>query len=209
MKRRWRLLAALSAALLLLAPIGAGAAEPYGLTLEGYAYPYPVQFLPLEMAHHKVRLAYMDVPSPGAANGRTVLLFHGRNFPAAYWQPTIAALTAAGYRTVAPDQIGFGKSSKLDDAPISFDEMASHMAALLDRLGLVQVDVLAHSMGNMAAVRFTRTFADRVGKLIMYAPVGLEDYRLYVPPVPRERLLEQEDRLDAEAYITSSSPPTG
>jgi len=175
--------------------------EPLGIALEGYAYPFPVHFLPLTVEHHAVRLAYMDVPPTAAANGRTMLLMHGRNFPASYWEPTIRALTGAGYRVLAPDQINFGKSSKLDDAPVSFGTMAEHTAALLDHLGIKEADVVAHSMGNMAAVRFTRTFPQRVRKLVMYAPVGLEDYRFFVPPVPREQLIEQEDKLTGEAYL--------
>src|SRR3954452_25265844 len=120
--------------------------EPLGIALEGYAYPFPVRFLPLTVEQHAVRLAYMDVPPTAAANGRTVLLLHGRNFPASYWEPTIVALTGAGFRVIAPDQIHFGKSSKLDDVPASFDTMAEHTAALLDHLGIKQTDVVAHSM---------------------------------------------------------------
>src|SRR3954462_485646 len=132
--------------------------EPLGIALEGYRYPYPVRFLPLTVEGHAVRLAYMDVPPTTAANGRAVLLMHGRNFPAAYWEPTITALTGAGYRVIAPDQINFGKSSKLDDVPVSFDAMAEHTVALLDYLGIKDADVVAHSMGNMAAIRLTRTY---------------------------------------------------
>src|SRR4051812_11675571 len=175
--------------------------EPLGIALEGYPYPFPVRFLPLTVERHAVRLAYMDVLPTAAANGRTVLLMHGRNFPASYWEPTITALTGAGHRVIAPDQINFGKSSKLDDVPVSFDTMAEHTAALLDHLGIAQADVVAHSMGNMAAVRFARTFPRHVRKLVMYAPVGLEDYRFTVPPVPKEQLIEQEDRLTGEAYL--------
>src|SRR5215212_1184413 len=175
--------------------------EPLGIALEGYAYPFPVRFLPLTVERHAVRLAYMDVPPTAAANGRTVLLMHGRNFPASYWEPTIRVLTGAGYRVIAPDQINFGKSSKLDDVPVSFDAMAEHTAALLDHLGIAQAAVVAHSMGNMAAVRFTRTFPQRVRKLVMYAPVGLEDYRFTVPPVPKQQLIEQEEELTGEAYL--------
>ena len=110
--------------------------EPLGIALEGYAYPFPVRFLPLTVERHVVRLAYMDVAPTAAANGRAVLLLHGRNFPASYWEPTIVALIGAGYRVIAPDQINFGKSSKLDDVPVSFDAMAEHTAALLDHLGI-------------------------------------------------------------------------
>ena len=182
-------------------PTTAAPAEPLGIALEGYRYPFPVQYLPLGLKHHAVRLAYMDVAPTGPSNGRTVLLLHGRNFPASYWELTIRKLTAAGYRVVAPDQINFGKSSKLDDVPVSFDNMAAHTAALLDHLRVERVDVVAHSMGNMAGVRFVRTYPERVGKLVMYGPVGLEDYRFYVPPVPEEQLIEQEDKLSGEAYL--------
>src|SRR3954453_14144536 len=175
--------------------------EPLGIALEGYPYPFPVRFLPLTVERHAVRLAYMDVPPTGAANGRAVLLLHGRNFPASYWEPTIKALTGAGYRVIAPDQINFGKSSKLDEVPVSFDVMAEHTAALLDHLGIPQVDVVAHSMGNMAARPFPRTVPQRVRKLVIYAPVGLEDHRFTVPPVPKEQLIEQEDKLTGEAYL--------
>lgn len=177
------------------------AAEPLGIALEGYAYPHPVRYLPLIVGRHAVRLAYMDVAPTAAPNGRTILLLHGRNFPASYWAPTITALTGAGFRVIAPDQINFGKSSKLDDVPVSFDAMALHMVALLDALGVERADVVAHSMGNMAGVRFARTYPERVGRLALYAPVGLEDYRFTVPPVPEERLIEQEERLSGEAYL--------
>jgi len=104
--------------------------EPLGIALEGYPYPFPVRFLPLTVEQHAVRLAYMDVAPAAATNGRAVLLMHGRNFPASYWEPTIKALAEAGCRVIAPDQINLGKCYKLGDVPVSFDAMAEHTAAL-------------------------------------------------------------------------------
>ncbi len=196
-----RLLAVLISVAMLAVAAPARAQEPLGIALEGYAYPFAVNYLDVQAGNHPARLAYMDVAATATPNGRAVLLFHGRNFPASYFEPLIRALTGAGYRVIAPDQINFGKSSKFDDVPVSFDTMASNMDALLEKLGLAQVDVIAHSMGNMAGVRFTRTFPQRVNKLVMYAPVGLEDYRFTVPPVPRERLLKQESELSGPAYL--------
>ncbi|MFD0668001.1 alpha/beta fold hydrolase [Ramlibacter sp. MAHUQ-53] len=192
------------AALLLpaLAPAQSARPEPYGIALEGYAYPHPVSHLPVTWEGRTLRMAYMDVAPTGPANGRTVVLFHGRNFPGSYWAPVITALAAEGYRVVAPDQIHFGKSSKPDDLPVNFDVMAAHTASLLDHLKVGQVDIVAHSMGGMAGTRFTRTYPQRVNRLVLVGPVGLEDYRQYVPLVPRERLVEQEMALTPEQYYT-------
>jgi pimeloyl-ACP methyl ester carboxylesterase len=194
-----RFAAILTLALGLAAPGLALAAEPYGIGLEGFAYPYPVTMLKLPSEGEDLRMAYMDVKPTANANGRAVLLLHGRNFPSSYWEPVIKALTAAGYRAVVPDQVGFGKSSK-PLAEMSFDDLARHTAYLLDQLHLDRVDVVAHSMGGMLAVRFTRSYPARVDRLLLEAPVGLEDYRIYVPPVTTERLLQVEDALDAEGY---------
>ena len=184
---------------LTLLPAWAWAAEPYGIGLEGFAYPYPVSMLALPTDGEALRLAYMDVKPTGAANGRTVLLLHGRNFPSSYWEPTIKALTGAGYRVVVPDQIGFGKSSKPTFA-LSFDMFARQTSLLLDSLNLPRVDIVAHSMGGMLAVRFARAYPARVGRLLLAAPIGLEDYRNFVPPVDTEKLIAIEDALTPEGY---------
>src|SRR2546429_8504389 len=87
------------------------AREPYGIALEGFAYPYPVHLLPLVNDGEQVRMAHMDV-APAQPNGRTVVLLHGRNFPSSYWAPVIKTLNDAGFRGVVPVQLGSGNSSK-------------------------------------------------------------------------------------------------
>ncbi|HEV7634711.1 MAG TPA: alpha/beta hydrolase [Bradyrhizobium sp.] len=194
----------LSAATLLLLPsLSAGAAEttrrePYGIGLEGFAYPYPVSLLPLNNDGEQLRMAYMDV-APAQPNGRTVVLLHGRNFPASYWAPVIKTLSEAGYRVVVPDQVGFGKSSK-PAGELHFDTLARNTVALLDHLGIAKADVVAHSLGGMLGVRLARGYPDRVEHLLLVAPIGLEDYRLYVPPTPTEKIIENEDKLTADGY---------
>ena len=195
----FRIIFMLAAALALVGAQHARAAEPYGIGLEGFAYPYPVTMLTLTSENEPLRMAYMDELPAGTRNGRTVLLLHGRNFPSSYWEPTIKALTGAGYRVVVPDQVGFGKSSKPSTA-LSFDMLARHTAALLDHLQLDRVDIVAHSMGGMLAVRFARSYPDRVGRIVLEAPIGLEDYRIFVPPVETERIMADEDKLTPDAY---------
>jgi pimeloyl-ACP methyl ester carboxylesterase len=172
--------------------------EPYGIGLEGFRYPYPVHLLPLVNDGEQLRMAYMDV-APTQANGRVVVLLHGRNFPSSYWAPEIKVLTDAGYRVVVPDQIGFGKSSK-PSGELHFDNLARNTVALLDHLGIAKADVVAHSLGGMLAVRIARAYPDRVNHLVLAAPIGLEDYRMYVPPTPTDKILDNEDKLTAEGY---------
>ena len=173
--------------------------EAMGVALEGFPYPYPVNFLPLTIEGEDLRLAYMDVAPTGAATGRTAVLLHGRNFPSSYWEPTIKALAASGYRVVAPDQIGFGKSSKPGFA-YSFDAMARATIALLDSLHVDRFDLVGHSMGGMLAVRLARAYGPRIDHLILYSPIGLEDYRFYAPPVTDDELARRERELTADGY---------
>jgi proline iminopeptidase len=174
------------------------AREPYGINLEGFPYPYPVSLMPLDDDGEELRMAYMDV-APAKPNGRTAVLLHGRNFPSSYWAPVITTLTDAGYRVVVPDQIGFGKSSK-PVGELHFDTLAHNTVALLDHLHIAKAEIIAHSMGGMVAVRIARAYPDRVAHLVLTAPIGLEDYRQYVPPMPTEKLLETEDKLTPDGY---------
>lgn len=181
------------------AAIEQSSADAVGASLEGFAYPWPVRFLPVTLAGEALRMAFMDVAPTGPANGRVVLLLHGRNFPASYWEPVARALSGAGYRVVIPDQIGFGKSSK-PGSHVSFDDMARFTATLLDGLGIAQADVVAHSMGGMLGIRFARSYPGKLRRLVLQAPLGLEDYRFYVPPVETARLVAQERALTADGY---------
>ena len=197
----YRILFAALAALLVASPVSAAEGiprEPYGIDLEGFPYPYPVNLLPLVNDGEPLLMAYMDV-GPAQANGRVVVLLHGRNFPSSYWAPVIKTLTEAGYRVVVPDQIGFGKSSK-PSGELHFDALARNTIALLDALQIPKADIVAHSMGGMLAVRIARAYPSRVGHLVLTAPIGLEDFRLYVPPVPTEKIMENEDKLTADGY---------
>ena len=92
-----RILPAALAAALLASPLTAAQVdtpqrEPYGIALEGFAYPYPVHLLPVVNDGEQLSMAYMDV-APAQPNGRSVVLLHGRNFPSSYWAPVIKMLS--------------------------------------------------------------------------------------------------------------------
>ena len=141
--------------------------KPGSITYEEIAYPYPVSFLPLTLYGQDVRMAYMDVPPSGPANGRTVLLLHGMNFGGFYFGGPIDALRKEGFRVVVPDQIGFGRSSK-PIIPYNFHDMALNTRKILEKLGIAKVSVVGHSMGGMLSfsriLRVLRSEERRVGK---------------------------------------------
>lgn len=155
-------------------------ANRFDARLSGYVYPHEVHVRRFEAQRQPLEMAYMDV-RPANANGRAVLLLHGKNFSGAYWASTIDALVAEGYRVVVPDQIGFGKSSKPESFQYSFQALATFTRDLLDELEVDAVSVVGHSMGGMLAVRFALMFPERVEKLALVNPIGLEDWKRVVP----------------------------
>jgi pimeloyl-ACP methyl ester carboxylesterase len=119
--------------------------------------------------------------APVQTKTRCVVLLHGKNFTGANWGPTIDFLTRQGFRVVAPDQIGFGKSSKPGAYQYSFAQLAHNTRALLDSVGLSRCSVVGHSMGGMVAVRFALQYPAATERLILVNPLGLEDYAMSVP----------------------------
>ncbi len=174
-------------------------AEPLGAGMEGWAYPYPVQYLQFEQKGQLVRMAYMDVQPSVPANGKAVMLFHGKNFGADYWANTLRALSAQGYRVIAPDQIGFGKSSK-PEIQYTFADLADNNARLLQHLGIERAAVVANSMGGMVGVHFARKHPQRVSALVLENPLGLEEYVPTIPPQATASLHKQEMAQTTASY---------
>ncbi len=158
-------------------PSPQGALHP---ELTNYNYPFSVNFFEFESQSQKLRMAYVDVAA-AKPNGRTIVLLHGKNFSASYWAPTIRALNADGYRVIAPDQIGFGKSTKPDHYQYTFQQLAANTNALLKSLGIARASFVGHSMGGMLGVRYALMFPEAVEKLALVNPIGLEDWRLLAP----------------------------
>jgi len=193
--------------------VSAQKTDTLSITLEGVKYPYAVKYFPIHTEGQDIRMAYMDVAPAQNANGRTVVLFHGKNFGGYYWTNVIKGLTDRGFRVVVPDQIGFGKSSK-PFIHYSFHQLARWNKALLDTLGIQKANILGHSMGGMLATRFALMYPQTTEKLLLEDPIGLEDYRTFVPYVNTEEEYKTELKATAESikkyyqssYFTSWKP---
>lgn len=96
---RWLPGLLLSAALPAIAHAEAHTKGPeYGPELQGFDYPYTLKHFAFESQGQSLTMGYMDVAAHGKANGRSVVLMHGKNFCGATWGNSIKALSDAGYR---------------------------------------------------------------------------------------------------------------
>jgi pimeloyl-ACP methyl ester carboxylesterase len=180
--------------------------DTLSITLENVKYAYPVKYMPIHTEGQDIRMAYMDVMPVQKSNGRTIVLLHGKNFGGYYWTNVIKALSERGFRVIVPDQIGFGKSSK-PYIHYSFHQMSKWNKALLDSLGIQKANILGHSMGGMLATRFALMYPETTEKLLLENPIGLEDYRAFVPYVTTEEQYKTELKSTAESvkkYYQSS-----
>lgn len=176
--------------------LGAGAASADGM-LSQFAYPHPVKSYAFSSQGQALTMAYMDVAAHGTPNGRTVVLFHGKNFCGATWEGVIGSLAGAGYRVVVPDQIGFCKSTKPVTYQMSFHQLAANTNALLESLGVSRALLVGHSMGGMLATRYALSFPDATAALVLVNPIGLEDWSAKgVPGRTVDELLQAERKTD-------------
>lgn len=170
----------------------------YGAELEGFAYAYPVHRYAFTSQRETLQMAYLDV-RPERANGRTVVLLHGKNFCAGTWEQTIEVLAKAGYRVVAPDQIGFCKSTKPLRYQYSFQQLAHNTHALLESIGVKEATVVGHSTGGMLAVRYALMYPRDTQQLVLVNPIGLEDWKaLGVPALSVDYWYARELKTSAD-----------
>ena len=88
----------------------------------------------------------------GPARGPLVLLLHGFPEMSYAWRRQMGPLAAAGFRVVAPDQRGYGWSSKPQGrAAYTLDLLAADMVALAQALGHERASVVGHDWGGLVA----------------------------------------------------------
>ncbi|KAL7945958.1 alpha/beta-hydrolase [Trichoderma barbatum] len=149
---------------------------PADLNGSNFTYPYPVNVFNFVGQQQKLQMAFMDVKPSCTPNGQTAVLLHGKNFCGPTWIDTINALAAVGYRVIAPDQIGWCKSTKPDNYQFSLNQLAWNTRGLLNSLGVGNITLIGHSVGGMLSTRFALQYPKTIDRLVLVDPVGLEDY---------------------------------
>lgn len=103
--------------------------------------------------------------------GRPVVLLHGWPLSSASWSEQIPVLQAAGYRVVAYDRRGFGRSDK-PWRGFDYDTLADDLDGVLSEMDLRDVTLVGFSMGGGEVARYlTRHGADRIHSVVFAGSV--------------------------------------
>ena len=104
-------------------------------------------------------------------NGPPLLLVHGFPSNAIAWSLVMRRLEP--HRSmVAPDMVGFGRSTRRPRRALGGEDYADRLAALLDALGLERVDVAGLSWGGSVVQRLAARHPERVNRLVLVASVS-------------------------------------
>ena len=99
-------------------------------------------------------------------DGRPVVLIHGWPLSGASWAAQVPALTKAGYRVIAYDRRGFGKSDKPADG-FDYDTLSDDLAGIMDELDLEDATLVGFSMGGGEVARYiSRHGEDRLRSVV-------------------------------------------
>jgi haloalkane dehalogenase len=110
-----------------------------------------------------LRLAHLD-----EGDGPPVVFFHGEPTWSFLWRHVIPPVRDAGYRCIAPDLPGFGRSDKPTDLDwYTYDRHTACMTALIDELDLRDTTAVVHDWGGPIGLRVAVERPDRIARLII------------------------------------------
>ena len=149
--------------------------------------------LPLPVGHYATLDNGLTLHYLEAGSGPTVIWLHGSgpgasgfsNFKGNY--PLFAE---AGYRNIVLDLPGFGRSDKPDDVNYDLDFFVSSLHGFLDKVGIDRCTLLGNSLGGAIALGATLAYPERVEKLILMAPGGVEERATYFQMPGIQRMVE-------------------
>ena len=111
----------------------------------------------------ELRLAHVD-----EGDGPPVVFFHGEPTWSFLWRTVIPPVRDAGYRCIAPDYAGFGRSDKpVDLGWYSYDRHVALAADLLEELDLRDATVVVHDWGGPIGLRLAVEHPDRIARLVV------------------------------------------
>jgi haloalkane dehalogenase len=110
-----------------------------------------------------LRLAHVE-----EGEGPPVLFMHGEPTWSFLWRHLIPPVRDAGYRAIAPDMVGFGRSDKpLDIGWYSYDRHVDYAATLLEDLDLRGATIVVHDWGGPIGLRLAVEHRERIDRIVI------------------------------------------
>jgi haloalkane dehalogenase len=120
-------------------------------------------FKPSYRDHDGLRLAHVD-----EGEGRPVVFFHGEPTWSFLWRKVIPPVRDAGYRCIAPDLPGFGRSDKPTNLSwYSYDRHTEAVAPLFEELDLRDATIVVHDWGGPIGLRLAAEHPDRIARIVI------------------------------------------
>jgi haloalkane dehalogenase len=119
-------------------------------------------------APHYSELDGLRIARADEGEGPPVVFFHGEPTWSYLWRKVIPPVRDAGYRCIAPDYAGFGRSDKPTDFQwYTYDRHAEIAAALLQELDLEDATVVVHDWGGPIGLRCAVEHPDRISRIVL------------------------------------------
>lgn len=109
--------------------------------------------------------------------GKNIIFLHGAWHNSAVWLPMMLNL-ANDYHCIAPDLLGFGDSPLTPKSDYSIDLIVEFLSEYLSNLKLDQVVLLGEGLGAWIAASFVLKYPEKIDKLILIEPTGLENKQI-------------------------------
>jgi haloalkane dehalogenase len=126
-------------------------------------FPFEPHYLEIEASGERLRMHYVD---DGVASRGTFLMVHGMPTWSYLYRRMIPPLVAAGYRCIAPDHIGFGKSDKvLEDSWYSIERHTANLGQFVDALDLRGLTLVCQDWGGPTGLHQAVAMPERFERL--------------------------------------------
>ncbi|NWJ44423.1 MAG: alpha/beta hydrolase [Chloroflexi bacterium] len=119
------------------------------------------------MSEKKAQINGVEMFWVEAGMGEPLLLLHGFPFDHTMWLSQLDYFSKAGWRVLAPDLRGFGKSGIAPGDVNTMEALAVDVAALLDHLKIEKATMLGFSMGGYITFAFYRLYPQRIRAMIL------------------------------------------
>lgn len=182
-------------------------------------YPFSSQYVELSEGGAALRMHYVD---EGPKDGEVILMLHGEPSWSYLYRFMIPVCAQAGFRVIAPDLIGFGKSDKpADVADYSYQAHMDWMREFVEALGLQEITLVCQDWGSLIGLRLAAEQQGRFARIVVgngMLPTGdqkmplafkaWKSFALHSPWFPISRIVEMGSakKFDKQLHRAYNAP---